>query len=188
MLLLCRIQELLITYWEVIISHSSDNNTCSVYNNRCLIINIIFYYLLERPPEVPINISVFIESNDETVDISITWDSAFNLLHDVSSYRVVASGGSAASCPSFCDPSGPCMCTGLGIGEDTTILITAINCGDQLGMPVEVTARSQGNHTQLKVNLMNMCQTIIYVQFHPDPQYAVFYLFILQPGILLLLI
>ena len=90
------------------------------------------------------------------MDISITWDSAFNLLHEVSSYRVVAGEGSAASCPSSCDPSGPCMCTGLGIGVDTTISITAINCGDLMGMPVEVTARPRGNHTQLKVNLMNM--------------------------------
>ena len=74
----------------------------------------------------------------------------------MTSYRVVASGGSAASCPSSCDPSGPCMCTGLGIGEDTNIIITAINCGDQMGTPVQVIARPQGNHTQFKVNLMNM--------------------------------
>ena len=113
--------------------------------------NCLLYYLLERPSEVPTNIPVSIESNGATVDISITWDSAFNLLHSVSSYRVVASGGSAASCPSSCDPSGPCMCTGLGIGVDTTISITAINCGDQLGTPLEVTARPQGNHTQFKV-------------------------------------
>ena len=91
------------------------------------------------------------------MDISITWDSAFNLLHSVSSYRVVASGGSAASYPSSCDPSGPCMCTGLGIGEDTTITITAINCGDQMGTPVEITARPQGIHPiNFKVKLMKM--------------------------------
>ena len=108
------------------------------------------------PPAVTTNFSVSIESNGETVDISITWDSAFNLLHDVSSYRVVASGGSAASCPSSCDPSGPCMCTGLGIGEDTTITITAINCGDQMGTSVEVIASPQGIHTQFKVKLINM--------------------------------
>ena len=102
-------------------------------------------YLLERPPEVSTNIPVSVKRNGATVDISITWDSAFNLFHNVSSYRLVASGGSAASCPSSCDPSGPCMCTGLGIGEDTNITITAINCGNQMGMPVEVAARPQGN-------------------------------------------
>ena len=116
----------------------------------------LLYYLLERPPEVPTNISISIESNGATVTVSITWDSAFSLLHDVSSYSVVASGQSAASCPSSCDPSGPCMCTGLGIGVDTTISITAINCGDLMGTSVEITARPQGNHTQFKVNLMNM--------------------------------
>ena len=39
------------------------------------------------------------------------------------------------------------MCTELGKGVDTNISITAINCGDQLGLPVEVTATPQGNHT-----------------------------------------
>ncbi|MCG8623093.1 MAG: hypothetical protein MJE68_14000, partial [Proteobacteria bacterium] len=116
----------------------------------------LLYYILERPPEVSTNIPVSIESNGATVDISITWYSAFNSAHNVSSYSVVASGGSAASCPSSCDPSGPCMCTGLGIGEDTNITITAINCGDQMGMPVEVTARPRGNHKhRFKINLIN---------------------------------
>ena len=127
------------------------------------------------------------------MDISITWDSAFNLLYDVimSSYRVVARGGSAASCPSSCDPSGPCMCTGPGIGVDTTISITAINCGDdQMGIPVGVTARPRGNYTQFKVNFMKVIlyvTTIYNMQFRPDPQNAVFYMFTHQPGILLLL-
>ena len=97
---------------------------------------------------MPTNFSVSIETDSTTVDISITWDSAFNLVHNVSSYRVVPSGGSAAFCPSSCDPSGPCKCTGLGIGEDTTITITAINCGDQIGPPVPIAVRPQGNHTK----------------------------------------
>ena len=87
-------------------------------------------------------------SDDTAVNISITWDSGFNLVHNVSSYRVVANEGSAASCPSSCDPSGPCKCTGLEIGEDTNITISAINCGNQMGPPVEITARPQGNHTK----------------------------------------
>lgn len=118
-----------------------------------IVYNSLLYYFLERPPEVSTNISVSRVRNSATVDISLNWDSAFNLLHSVSSYRVVARGGSAASCPSSCDPSGPCMCTGLGIGVDTDIMITAINCGDQMGIPVEVTARPQGNRTQFKVNM-----------------------------------
>ena len=109
---------------------------------------ILYLIPLESPPAVPTNFSVSTESDlvHVLVDISITWDLTFNLLHSVSSYRVVASEGSAASCPSSCDPrlSGPCMCTGLGIGVDTTITITAINCGDQMGTTVVVIARPQG--------------------------------------------
>ena len=153
------------------------------HTNNCLLC-----YLLERPPEVPTVIPVSIETSGSTVNISITWDSAFNLFHKVSSYRVIASGGSAASCPSSCDPSGSCMCTGLGIGEDTTISITAINCGDQMGTPVEVTARPQGNISR------SICMRVYFflynvnMQFHPDPQNAVFYLFTLWWGILVMLI
>lgn len=124
------------------------------------LLRLFNHFPTEPPPALPRNISVSIE-NDGAVDISITWDSTFNLLHSVSSYRVVASGGSAASCPSSCDPGGPCMCTGLGIGEDTTITITAINCGNQIGMPADVTARPQGNHTQFKVNLINHVTTVL---------------------------
>ena len=109
---------------------------------------LLLHFPTEWPPAVPIDFSVSIESGSTTVDITIVWDSAFNLVHNVSSYRVVASGGSAASCPSSCDLSGPCKCTGLGIGEDTTITITAINCGNQMGPPVKITARPQGNHTK----------------------------------------
>ena len=96
---------------------------------------------------MPANFSLSIERDSTAIDISITWDSAFNSVHSVSSYRVVASGGSAASCTPSCDPSAsPCKCTGLGIGESTLITITAVNCGIQVGPPVMVTARPQGNH------------------------------------------
>ena len=112
----------------------------------------MLYFLIEPPPAVPRNVSVSVDSSDSrTVDISITWDSAFNSVHNVSSYRVVASGGSAASCPPSCDPSGPCKCTGLGIGETTTLNISATNCGNQMGPPVLITARPQGNHTKGQV-------------------------------------
>ena len=80
------------------------------------------------------------------MDLSITWDSAFNLVHKVISYRVVASGGSAASCPSSCDPRGACKCTGLPFGENTAISITAVNCGVEMGPPVLITARPRGTH------------------------------------------
>ena len=92
---------------------------------------------------MPTNYSVSIVTDSTIVNISITWDSAFNLVHNVTSYSVGVSNG--ASCPSSCDPSGPCKCTGLGIGESTTITINAINCGNQIGPPVQITATPQGN-------------------------------------------
>ena len=102
---------------------------------------------------VSANFTVSAKAGSATVDVSIIWDSAFSSAHSVSSYRVVANGGSAASCPSSCDPSGPCRCTGLGIGEDTNITVSAINCGNQMGPPVEFTASPQGNHAngELKI-------------------------------------
>ena len=107
-------------------------------------------FLTEAPPEVPTNFSISIESDSAAVNISITWDSAFNLVHNVTSYRVVASGGSAASCPSSCDPSSPCKCTGLEIGENITIMISAINCGDRMGPAVVIRAKPQGSHNKTK--------------------------------------
>ena len=150
---------------------------------------IICYYLLGPPPEVPSNFSVSVKSGRTTVDISITWNSAFNTAHNVTSYSIVASGGSAASCPSSCDPSGPCRCTGLGIGEDTTITVTAINCGNQMGPPAPILTRPRGIATP-KVKLMNTytCMVLRFLQFQIHPRDAVFYRFTLQREILLQLI
>ena len=36
-------------------------------------------------------------------------------------------------------------CTGLRVGENTTITISAINCGDQVGPSVPITAIPRGN-------------------------------------------
>ena len=113
----------------------------------CMCSNYLLCYLLGPPPEVPSTFSVSVESGNTTVDISITWDSAFNSANNVTSYRVAASGESAASCPSSCDPGGPCRCTGLGIGEDTTITVTAINCGNQIGPPAQILTRPRGKAT-----------------------------------------
>ena len=99
---------------------------------------------------MPTNFSVSsIETDIETltVNISITWDLAFNLVHNVTSYSINISNG--ASCPSSCDPSGPCKCTRLRVGENTIITTTAINCGNQMGPPAQITARPQGNHTPM---------------------------------------
>ena len=101
---------------------------------------------------MPTNYSVSVENDITTVNISITWDSAFNLVHNVTSYRVVASGGLAASCPSSCDPSSPCKCTELRIGENITIMISAINCGDQMGPPVTIIARPRGSHNKSELD------------------------------------
>ena len=135
-----------------------------------------------RPPEVPTNYSVTLQTGSTTVDMSITWDSAFNTAHDVTSYRVVASGGSAASCPSSCNPSGLCRCTGLGIGENTTITVTAINCGNQMGPPAPILTRPRGRATS-KVKFVSACTCIalgLIIQFQIHPQNVVFYQFTLQ--------
>ena len=102
---------------------------------------------------MPTTFSVSIESDiSTTVNISISWNSAFNLVHNVTSYSVVANGGSAASCPLSCDPSSPCNCAGLGIGENITIIFSAINCGDQMGPPVTIIARPRGSHTKSELD------------------------------------
>ena len=66
------------------IRHSIGTISACSHTNSSLLC-----FLLERPPEVPTIIPVSIESNGATVDISITWDSAFNLFHSMSSYRGV---------------------------------------------------------------------------------------------------
>ena len=144
-------------YSQVQLGH--QQHWCKLHNRKarqrwpvgtCMCSIYLLCYLLGPPPEVPSNFSVSVETGRAAVDISITWD----LVHNVSSYRVaiVASGGSAASCPSSCDPSDPCRCTGLGIGEDTTITIIATNCGNQIGVPVMVTARLQGKPKVLLIS------------------------------------
>ena len=123
---------------------------------------------------VPTNFSISIESDITTITVntSIIWDSSFNLVHNVTSYRVVASGGSAASCPSSCAPSSPCKCTGLGIGEDITLMISAINCGNQMGPPVAIIARPRGSHTKIKHDkrvmtmVLNACSSIHAIRMH----------------------
>ena len=98
---------------------------------------------------VPTNFSVDVVTNIATVGITINWDSAFNSANNVTSYRLEtvssAGGSSSVFCPSSCNSSGPCRCSGLGIGNNTNITISAINCGDQMGPPVSITAMPQGN-------------------------------------------
>ena len=73
---------------------------------------------------------------------------SFNTAHGVTSYGVAASGGSITVCPSSCSPSEPCQCTGLVVGENISINISATNCEfSQEGSSTAILARPRGDHS-----------------------------------------
>ena len=79
--------------------------------------------------------------------LSITWSPVFNTAYGVTSYRVAASVGSTAVCPSSCSPSEPCQCTGLVVGEDISINISATNCEfSEEGSSTTILARPRGDY------------------------------------------
>ena len=79
--------------------------------------------------------------------MSIMWSPVFNTAHGVTYYRVAASGGSIAVCPLACSPSEPCQCTGLLVGENISINISATNCEfGQEGSSTTILARPRGDY------------------------------------------
>ena len=88
-----------------------------------------------------VTIIVMDRNNQITPSLIITWNSSFTSVHDVTNYRVVVTGSSAARCPSVCLPSEPCQCTGPMAGENVNINVSAINCGDQEGPALMLVAR-----------------------------------------------
>ena len=83
----------------------------------------------------------FTTDHNNQIILSIMWNPNFTSVHDVTYYRVVATGSSVARCPSLCLPSEPCQCTGPLAGENITISISAINCEDQEGSALMLFAR-----------------------------------------------
>ena len=106
---------------------------------------VIRYMLLlyTAPPPAPIFndfIISFGESSGATTSFNFAWDSSFNSRHSITSYRVVPAartGTSMVQCPPSCSPGVPCQCTGLLVGEQVKVNISAINCDDQEG-PVRI--------------------------------------------------
>ena len=104
------------------------------------------FSLIASPPAPSNFIISFEETNATTVSFNFTWDSTFNSVHAITSYRVipgVSEGRSIVECPSSCSPNTPCRCTGLVVGEQVNVSISAINCGNQHG-PIRVATVSSG--------------------------------------------
>ena len=90
------------------------------------------------PPPPPDSYVVSLEKESATLmSFNFTWDSSFNSAHAVASYRVVPitaiQGSSVIECPPSCPPNLPCQCTGLVVGEEVDLNISAVNCGNQIG-------------------------------------------------------
>ena len=93
------------------------------------------------------------------------WSPVFNTAHGVTSYGVAASGGSITVCPSSCSPSEPCQCTGLVVGEDISINISATNCEfSQEGSSTAILARPRGDHRLTSKGRIKY--TLLLSQFH----------------------
>ena len=107
------------------------------------------------PPPVPLGIEATLEdSNEVLVPFNLTWDSNFNSEHDITSYTIEfvpkstrsAEGRSMVMCPPSCYPDDSCQCRGLARGGNVTILISAVNCGDQEGNARTITIASCNNN------------------------------------------
>ena len=103
-------------------------------------------FSLIAPPPAPSNFVISLEKTSATtMSFIFTWDSTFNSVHDITSYRVIpgiSEGHSAVKCPSSCSPNTPCRCIGLVVGDQVNVSISAINCGNQDGPIRMVTVSS----------------------------------------------
>ena len=113
-----------------------------------------FFSLIASPPAPSNFIISFEETNATTMSFNFTWDSTFNSVHAITSYRVipgVSEGSSVVECPSSCFPNTPCRCIGLVAQEQVNVSISAINCGNQDGPIRVVTVSSSKFKLELHV-------------------------------------
>ena len=103
----------------------------------------MYHTILDEPP-IPLGIVTTLEETSDTViSFNLTWNSTFNSEYAITSYKItLGPDSSKIMCPYSCSPNDPCQCNGLARGDSVTICISAVNCGDQEGLDVEITVTS----------------------------------------------
>ena len=107
-----------------------------------IIIIIITYVAGPPPPPSGIDYSLK-ETNQTLISFNLTWNSNFNSEYALTSYIIIipdstTEENSMLTCPHSCSPHVPCQCNGLARGNDVAIAISAVNCGNQQGISMEV--------------------------------------------------
>lgn len=106
------------------------------------ILKEVLYSTRIDPPPAPRGFVVSLdETSFTTLSFNFTWDSSFNSAHAITSYSVApitaSRGSSVIECPPSCPPNLPCQCTGLAVGEQVDLTISAVNCDSQMG-PIRI--------------------------------------------------
>ena len=110
----------------------------------------VFLHSVAAPP-VPTGFRNTITSQSSSLYFGFTWDTSFNVVNYVSTYRLMANDFSVA-CPEICSSSSdPCQCSGLKAGINVSINVSAISCGSLEGPAIVVDIAPQGMSAALLI-------------------------------------
>ena len=140
-------------------------------------------HMYTAAPSAPKDYSILLDqpfiqtNNSATVAFNFTSNSMFNINYAITAYRIrhlhstnkdISLATSLMECPPFCSPDEPCQCTGLEMGERVTVAISAINCGNQEGLAIEVTVTTcKSSNTQITNIVHNSKQNEVIIESHP---------------------
>ena len=85
------------------------------------------------PPSSTDTACSLIPSSGGGLDVSLQWSSYFNSLHAVERYNVAVTPDPSSCSSDQVPPSEDYSCSGLDLGTNYSITVSAINCGDQEG-------------------------------------------------------
>ena len=122
--------------------------------------------MIASPPTPdPLGIDVTLElqdSNEVLLPFNLTWDSNFNSEHAITSYTISVpestEGRSMITCPLSCNPDDSCQCRGLMRGDNVTIFVSAVNCGNQKGNSTKIPVPSCMNMNMVKYFIATVAQ------------------------------
>lgn len=127
--------------------------------------------MIDPPPTTdPFGIDATLEdTNKILLSFNLTWDSNFNSEHAITSYTISIPDSterrSMITCPHSCYPDDFCQCRGLMRGDNVTILVSAVNCGNQEGTPTRKIVASCMN---IKLNMDVWLRINFYTVYNPD--------------------
>ena len=140
---------------------------CSPFTKLALGLTLLVnVFHIDTPPSRSVADCFLVDSTRGGLNSTLRWSPSFNSQYTVERYNVTVTPDPSSCSSDQVSPSDDYSCSGLDTETDYSITVSAINCGDKKGEPVNF---------KIQTELLGMLSILIMNQIHNLFQIVAFY-------------